>query len=65
MENELNTQIHIGDCLDVLKIYPDNTFDLIVTSPAYADSRKKLTVESHPINTSNGFYHEASNFSEY
>lgn len=29
-----------GDCLDVLKDVPDNTFDLIVTSPPYADSRK-------------------------
>ncbi len=39
--DEVNTQIHIGDCLDVLKTYPDNTFDLIVTSPPYADSREK------------------------
>jgi DNA modification methylase len=28
-----------GDCLDVLKDYPDNFFDLIVTSPPYGDSR--------------------------
>lgn len=41
METELNTQIHIGDCLEVLKTYPDNFFDLIVTSPPYADSREK------------------------
>lgn len=31
--------IECGDCLDVLKNYPDNRFDLIVTSPPYADSR--------------------------
>ncbi len=30
-----------GDCLDILKEYPDNFFDLIVTSPPYADSRSK------------------------
>ena len=28
-----------GDCLRVLKSHPDNRFDLIVTSPPYADSR--------------------------
>ncbi|MCS7038841.1 MAG: site-specific DNA-methyltransferase [Caldilineales bacterium] len=33
--------IEQGDCLDVLKNYPDNFFDLIVTSPPYADSRTK------------------------
>jgi DNA modification methylase len=29
-----------GDCLNVLADCPDNTFDLIVTSPPYADKRK-------------------------
>jgi site-specific DNA-methyltransferase (adenine-specific) len=33
-------EIKHGDCLDVLSDYPDNTFDLIVTSPPYADKRK-------------------------
>jgi site-specific DNA-methyltransferase (adenine-specific) len=33
-------EIKHGDCLDVLADYPDNTFDLIVTSPPYANSRK-------------------------
>ena len=33
-------EIKHGDCLDVLAEYPDNTFDLIVTSPPYADKRK-------------------------
>lgn len=33
-------EIKHGDCLDVLPDYPDNTFDLIVTSPPYADKRK-------------------------
>lgn len=32
--------LHVGDCLDVLKKYPTNKFDLIVTSPPYADCRK-------------------------
>lgn len=30
-----------GDCLEVLKEFPDNSFDLIVTSPPYADCRAK------------------------
>ncbi|MFA5375718.1 MAG: site-specific DNA-methyltransferase [Dehalococcoidia bacterium] len=30
-----------GDCLKVLQDYPDNSFDLIVTSPPYADCRTK------------------------
>ncbi len=38
---EILTDIKIGDCLNVLKGYPNNYFDLIVTSPPYADSREK------------------------
>ena len=33
-------EIKHGDCEDVLREYSDNTFDLIVTSPPYADKRK-------------------------
>lgn len=36
---KLITDIKIGDCLDILHNFPDNQFDLIVTSPPYADSR--------------------------
>lgn len=36
---ELITDIKQGDCLDVLQEYDDDSFDLIVTSPPYADSR--------------------------
>lgn len=35
----LNT-IHWGDCLDVMRTLPDDSVDLIVTSPPYADARK-------------------------
>lgn len=35
----IKSDIKCGDCLDILKEYPDNFFDLIVTSPPYADSR--------------------------
>ena len=34
-------KIICGDCLEVLQTFPDNSIDLIVTSPPYADSRKK------------------------
>ncbi|RKX75593.1 MAG: site-specific DNA-methyltransferase, partial [Spirochaetes bacterium] len=37
---EVKTEIRQGDCLEILKEYPDNFFDLIVTSPPYADRRK-------------------------
>jgi site-specific DNA-methyltransferase (adenine-specific) len=37
----ITTDIRLGDCLETLAHFPDNTFDLIVTSPPYADSRAK------------------------
>ncbi|NQT19137.1 MAG: site-specific DNA-methyltransferase [Planctomycetes bacterium] len=38
---KITTDIRHGDCLDDLKTFESNTFDLIVTSPPYADSRRK------------------------
>ena len=38
---EIRTEILGGDCLEVLAKFPDSSFDLIVTSPPYADSRSK------------------------
>lgn len=38
---QIETKIENGDCLNVLRQYPDNFFNLIVTSPPYADSRSK------------------------
>ncbi|MCL5059110.1 MAG: site-specific DNA-methyltransferase [Candidatus Thermoplasmatota archaeon] len=35
------TQILEGDCREMLKRLPDNSVDLIVTSPPYADQRKQ------------------------
>jgi DNA modification methylase len=34
---ETKTEIKHGDCKDILADYPTDTFDLIVTSPLYAD----------------------------
>jgi site-specific DNA-methyltransferase (adenine-specific) len=37
----INKFLH-GDCEEVLKKFPDNSIDLIFTSPPYADQRKKI-----------------------
>ena len=37
----IKTDILKGDCLEVLQDFPDNFFNLIVTSPPYADRRNK------------------------
>jgi site-specific DNA-methyltransferase (adenine-specific) len=38
---KIETIIKCGDCLNILKDWQDDSFDLIVTSPPYADSREK------------------------
>jgi site-specific DNA-methyltransferase (adenine-specific)/site-specific DNA-methyltransferase (cytosine-N4-specific) len=38
---EIKHDLHLGNCEDVLKKIPDNSVDLIFTSPPYADQRKK------------------------
>lgn len=41
--------VFLGDCLDVLRDnVPDNSVDLIVTSPPYADQRKNVYGGIHP-----------------
>ncbi|MBN1572672.1 MAG: site-specific DNA-methyltransferase [Deltaproteobacteria bacterium] len=37
-----------GDCEEVLRSFPDNSVDLIVTSPPYADSRRNTYGGVHP-----------------
>lgn len=37
-----------GDCLDALKSLPDGSVDLIITSPPYADARKRQYGGIHP-----------------
>ena len=41
-------RIILGDCLSVIKTLPDESIDLIFTSPPYADNRKK-TYKGIPI----------------
>jgi site-specific DNA-methyltransferase (adenine-specific) len=42
--------ILLGNSVDVMSTLPDNSIDLIVTSPPYADSRKKTYGGIHPDN---------------
>ncbi len=39
-KSQIKADVILGDCLDVLKNLSDNSVDLIVTSPPYADQRK-------------------------
>lgn len=39
-EAKIKADVILGDCLNVLKSLPENSVDLIVTSPPYADQRK-------------------------
>lgn len=48
--HEIKTLVKHGDCLEILKNHPDNFFDLIVTSPPYADSREKTYGGIRPEN---------------
>jgi len=41
-------KILLGDCRQVLKNLPDNSVDLVFTSPPYADSRKNTYGGIHP-----------------
>lgn len=42
------SDIFLGNCLEVLKGLPDNSIDLIVTSPPYSDQRKNTYGGIHP-----------------
>jgi site-specific DNA-methyltransferase (adenine-specific)/site-specific DNA-methyltransferase (cytosine-N4-specific) len=45
---EVKTDIFLGDCKDILKQLPDNSINLIITSPPYADQRKNTYGGIHP-----------------
>lgn len=46
--SSVDSAVHEGDCLDVLQRYPADSFDLIVTSPPYADQRASTYGGIHP-----------------
>ena len=45
---KLETNIFLGNCEQILKTMPDNSVDLIFTSPPYADQRKNTYGGIHP-----------------
>jgi site-specific DNA-methyltransferase (adenine-specific) len=45
---EVKTDLYLGDSNEVLKQLPDNSIDLIFTSPPYADQRKNTYGGIHP-----------------
>ncbi len=45
---EVKTDLYLGDSKDILKKLPDNSVDLIFTSPPYADQRKNTYGGIHP-----------------
>ena len=45
---EKTHDLYLGDCESVLRKIPDNSVDLIFTSPPYADQRKKTYGGVHP-----------------
>jgi len=45
---EIKHDLYLGDCEEILKMLPDNSVDLIFTSPPYADQRKKTYGGIHP-----------------
>ncbi|TKK64161.1 site-specific DNA-methyltransferase [Ilyomonas limi] len=45
---EVRTDLYLGDSAEQLKKLPDNSVDLIVTSPPYADQRKNTYGGIHP-----------------
>jgi site-specific DNA-methyltransferase (adenine-specific)/site-specific DNA-methyltransferase (cytosine-N4-specific) len=47
---EIKTDLYLGDCKDILCDLPDNSVDLIITSPPYADQRKSTYGGIHPDN---------------
>jgi len=47
---EIKHDLYLGDCEEILKELPDNSVDLIFTSPPYADQRKKTYGGIHPDN---------------
>ncbi|WP_076791514.1 site-specific DNA-methyltransferase [Chlorobium sp. KB01] len=45
---EIRTDLYLGDCTELLKQLPDDSVDLIFTSPPYADQRKQTYGGFHP-----------------
>ncbi|MBI3916798.1 MAG: site-specific DNA-methyltransferase [Betaproteobacteria bacterium] len=59
---KLVSEVYQGDCLEVLERFEDEKFDLIVTSPPYADRRAKTYGGIRPENYVEWFLPRAAEF---
>ena len=58
----INTDFYLGDCLEVLTDFDIDSFDLIMTSPPYADRRSKTYGGISPDEYVNWFMPRAEEF---
>ncbi len=58
----IKTDLYLGDCLEVLSNFETDLFDLIVTSPPYADRRSKTYGGINPNEYVNWFMPRAEQF---
>jgi len=58
----IKTDLYLGDCLEVLSNFDDDSFDLIMTSPPYADCRSKTYGGTSPDEYVNWFLPRAEQF---
>ena len=59
---EIKTDLYLGDCLDILQDFDEDSIDLIVTSPPYADRRSKTYGGIKPEDYVNWFMPRAEQF---
>ncbi|MDP4246983.1 MAG: DNA methyltransferase, partial [Bacteroidota bacterium] len=48
MQQQVRTELFLGDCREVLERLDEGSVDLIITSPPYADQRKETYGGVHP-----------------
>ncbi len=60
--DEIKNEVFCGDCLDILKEFPDNCIDLIVTSPPYTDRRINTYGGIHPDEYVDWFIERSAEF---
>ncbi len=59
---KIKTDLYLGDCLEILANFDPNSFDLIITSPPYADRRSKTYGGISPDEYVNWFMPRAEEF---
>jgi len=66
-QEEKRIEIRIGDCFDLIKGLEDNSVDLIITSPPYADivNYGKNIQSRNQTNIVIGYYPSSTKYTEY